>query len=255
MLLSSGLFALTLLLGAISGEPTNLARLHSNQFDSTAAASNSPLGLEKAQPCPRGKYRGAGLHELECLACPRGRYGLTQGLTTNQCSAKCPTGRYNDQIGAISEDDCLFCPPGKFGASEGAKNRECSGNCPAGRYSSEFGLVLVSQCVQCPEGYRGWQCEWDHQARKGTFSSEDGKINEAAHTYLNANDGATGQLEGDTDHPDGEWSADRYRENTQPWSGAWYRGGVHGAYPDNNYNYHGRQPDWNPADPNFAPVP
>lgn len=231
-----------------------MSQLQKQQFEKTASAANSPTLLSAAQPCARGKYRGAGLHAQECLDCPRGRYGNTAGLTTLSCTANCPTGTYNDQAGAITVDDCLFCPPGKYGASEGATNRECSGNCPAGKYSSAYGLTLISQCVTCPDGYRSWQCTFDHNPRKGTFSSEDGRINEAAHTYLNKNGGTTGQLEGDTAHPDGEWSADRYRENSGAWSGDWYQGGVHGAYPENNFNYPGRQPDWNPADPNFAPV-
>ena len=222
----------------------------------------------------------AGLTDAECELCPRGKYGDTEGLKTKQvgaggwageerdgeelkvntnpnlnppspplqCSANCPAGRYYDERGAETVDDCLYCPPGKFGPSTGYTTRECGGNCPAGKYSSVSGLVTDANCAACPTGYRGWQCDWVLDPRKGFFTSTSGKINEAGHAYLDATNGRTGQANDPTTHPDGEWSADRYAGD---YSGAWYNGEVAGAYPSNSWLRAGK-PDGN-YDPASAP--
>ena len=98
---------------------TNLSQLHKDQFVTSRSVSNSPTSLENAQPCPRGRYRPVGLTDVECELCPRGKYGSTEGLTTNQCTANCPTGRYYDQRGAETEEDCIYCPPGTYGSTTG----------------------------------------------------------------------------------------------------------------------------------------
>ena len=38
--------------------------------------------------------------------CPRGVYGNDTDLTTPQCSAYCPVGKYGDMPGLISDEDC-----------------------------------------------------------------------------------------------------------------------------------------------------
>jgi hypothetical protein len=156
----------------------------------------------------------------------------------------CPTGKYSDQEGAISPDDCVFCPEGKFGEVEGLTTRECSGSCPAGKYSSQQGLNDDTFCVTCPVGYRGWQCNWEIEPRKGFFDSTTGHIDESAHAYLDRTGGKTGQEIGPTEHPDGEWSADRYAGE---YSG---KGTAAGAYPHNAHLYPGR-----PAEMNFNIAP
>ncbi|GMH56546.1 hypothetical protein TrLO_g14340 [Triparma laevis f. longispina] len=201
---------------------TNPSQLHKDQHTSRRSANNSPNADSNSQPCPRGKYRKSGLHGEECELCPRGRYGNTEGNTNTHCSAGCPTGRYYDLRGAKSEDDCLYCPPGKYGTTTGLKTAECSGSCVAGKYSSVSGLSTDTGCTTCLEGYRGWQCDHALQPRRGHFVSTDGKIDESAHAYLDASSGSTGQIIGPSEHPDGEWSADRYVSGgTRP-----------GAYPD-----------------------
>ncbi|GMI39540.1 hypothetical protein TrCOL_g11755 [Triparma columacea] len=224
---------------------TSPAQLHEDQHLTEIGAANSPTLLENAHPCPRGRYRPSGLKDMECELCPRGTYGNTEGLTTKQCTANCPAGRYNDERGARTEEDCLYCPPGKHGASTGYQTRECGGSCAPGKYSSVYGLTTDTGCVNCPTGYRGWQCDWVLDPRKGYFTSTTGKINEAGHAYLDATNGRTGQESHPNTHPDGEWSADRYAGD---YSGAWYNGEVAGAYPSNSWLLSGH------ADGNFDPA-
>lgn len=244
------LLAALLLLSAtcVSGRKgsTTLSQLQKDQKKTEVGASNSPQGYANSHPCPRGKYRPSGLTDVECELCPRGRYGNTEGLTTKQCTAGCPPGRYNDERGAQTEEDCLFCPPGKFGPVSGYETRECGGSCPAGKYSSVHGLVNENGCKNCPTGYRGWQCDWILDPRKGHFTSTTGKIDESAHAYLDATKGKTGQATHPDTHPDGEWSADRYAGD---YSGALFKGEVAGAYPDKSYLYPGHA---HPA--NFDPA-
>jgi len=143
--------------------------------------------------CPRGKYRSStsGQRHGECISCPRGRYGETEGLTTASCTSKCPMGKYNDRLGARTEDDCFYCPPGRYGSSEGLKTEDCSGWCPSGTYNSLYGLTTADDCIDCPTGYRGWQCEGDghhfrvtQTPRRGKYSSTDGTIDERSHAYI-----------------------------------------------------------------------
>ena len=176
-------------------------------------------------------------------------------------------GRYNDRLGATSVDDCLLCPPGTFGKTEGLKTADCSNSCyilNPGKYSDAWGLTTDADCKQCEPGYQGWQCEWQLKARKGTFKSATGAINEYAHYYLDATRNTkNGQQTGDDDilpdkyryeylyFPDGEWSADRY---SQDYAGKWDRGKGAGAYPPNSPYMSGR-PDQHLEDILFDPSP
>ena len=263
---SWSVFLLLLLLPILSARKgsTNLSQLQKDQHTAKRAATNSPAGDSNAQPCPRGKFRPSGLHDVECELCPRGKYGITEGLTTSSCTAGCPAGRYYDLRGAKSEDDCFFCPPGKYGTITGLKTAECSGSCAVGKYSSVSGLTTDTGCTTCPDGYRGWQCTHELQPRKGHFVSTDGKIDESAHAYLDATAGSTGQIIGPSEHPDGEWSADRYAGDY-----AGPRGSPSaGAYPDGADKLPGRvggggdaedaRTDFDPSSANRAtigPVP
>lgn len=126
--------------------------------------------------CPVGKYRLPSTSDLQmvrgprtdgCIFCPRGRYGSTTRLESKQCTAACPTGRYNDRLGATSVKDCRLCPTGKFGATQGLTTPKCSGTCSAGKYSGKTGVSRASDCKDCPVGYRGWQCDsWDNTPLK-----------------------------------------------------------------------------------------
>ena len=223
------------------------SQLSSSQYQSTLSSSYSPKSYDAASPCPRGSYRSLGLHDTECTLCPRGRYGVSEGLVSAACTALCPTGRYNSVQGATSLDECDFCPPGKFGKTEGLKTSDCSGDCRTGRYASAYGLTTEDDCQTCQPGYRSWSCVWSQSPRKGTFESTTGAINEYAHYYLDANKNTKlGQLLGKTDFPDGEWAADKYAGE---YAGEWDRGKGAGAYPPNSPYMSGR------TDKNFEPSP
>ncbi len=104
--------------------------------------------------CTRGNYNKNGA----CTPCPRGRYGSTDGLTSPLCTAACPIGKYNDMLGAKTDDDCRLCPVGFYGATAGLTRSSCSGACPAGKFSSKFGLTTIAGCADCPKSYFEWQC-------------------------------------------------------------------------------------------------
>ena len=65
-----------------------------------------------------------------------------------------------------------------MGDAEGLTTSECNGNCPSGYYSDVAGLEDPEDCKDCPTGYRGWQCTWAQDPRRGTFVPNDGKIHE-----------------------------------------------------------------------------
>lgn len=144
----------------------------------------APNTAEDTALCPRGYYQATGLKEVDCVACPRGRYGETIGLTSRVCTSRCPPGRYRDTPGATSAEDCRLCPPGKYGSHLGLTTKECSGPCPVGKYSSVQGLVDRADCVTCPVGYRGWQCTWPQEPRRDVWSSTGKVLNEESHVYV-----------------------------------------------------------------------
>lgn len=112
--------------------------------------------------CTRG-YWG---DQSQCYPCPRGRYGMTDGLVTKLCTAACPLGKYNNVLGGISEDDCKNCPVGTYGSDPGLTTVKCSGLCPPGKYSSKIGLTSISGCTNCPNSYYSWQCNLGAQDKK-----------------------------------------------------------------------------------------
>lgn len=163
--------------------------LAASQFISwgTGESTETSDGSVPDITCPAGKYRAAttsdftrtGGQRLDgCHFCDRGKYGSTSGLTSSDCTAPCPKGRYRDIKGAAKETDCFLCPPGKVGDDTGLTTSECNGNCPDGYYSDESGLEDQDECKVCPTGYRGWQCSWPQRPRRGTFRANSGKIRE-----------------------------------------------------------------------------
>ncbi len=90
-----------------------------------------------------------------CAACPKGVYGITDGLTTSLCTGPCPAGTYCPPSTAVpflcpiakysSEGQglCTPCALGYFSNSTGATTFECSGVCeaPAGSYCDQGALT------------------------------------------------------------------------------------------------------------------
>mmetsp|Transcript_17325 Transcript_17325/g.35708 ORF Transcript_17325/g.35708 Transcript_17325/m.35708 type:complete len:287 (-) Transcript_17325:44-904(-) len=194
----------------------------------TSESFETNNGVVPTISCPLGYYREYGTSSLTrpvgqrhdgCEPCPRGRYGSTNDLTTSFCSAPCPKGRYRDTTGGTGLDDCFFCPEGKVGSEEGLTTRECASSCTDANtlatqwYSDVVGLTRQRDCKVCPPGYRGWQCDWVLSPRLGSWTSDNGAINEAAHQYLK-------------EGSDGTWSATKKEGD---YAGAWP---THGAYPE-----------------------
>ena len=73
--------------------------------------------------------------------CPAGKYGSTEGLTTENCTAPCPLGHY--------------CPEGTArGEYKGDSSIEGTGiKCPAGRYGGELGLKNELCSDYCADGF------------------------------------------------------------------------------------------------------
>ena len=112
--------------------------------------------------CPKGYYHLPTKPLLittgECDPCARGKYGSTSGLTSSDCTANCPTGRYSDKLAATSIDDCMKCPPGTYGTKQGVTSPSCSGSCPIGKYSRTVGATSSTTCLPCEPEYKGQQC-------------------------------------------------------------------------------------------------
>ena len=124
-------------------------------------------GITPQTKCPLGFYRPDGATKLKqvtgqrtdgCIQCPLGRYGASQTLKSELCTAACPAGKYGSEKGLKSEDECQYCPPGTYGSSTGLTTDSCTASCPSGKYSSTYGNSKASGCKSCPTGYRGWQC-------------------------------------------------------------------------------------------------
>lgn len=124
-------------------------------------------GITPQTKCPLGFYRPDGATKLKqvtgqrtdgCIQCPLGRYGASQTLKSELCTAACPAGKYGSEKGLKSEDECQYCPPGTYGSSTGLTTDSCTASCPSGKYSSTYGNSKARGCKSCPTGYRGWQC-------------------------------------------------------------------------------------------------
>ncbi len=106
--------------------------------------------------CLQGYYRPKTIYTLRgakrienCLACPRGRYGI------NQCTNLCPKGRYGSNSGSITKDDCTLCPMDTYSSQEGYM--QCT-SCQIGKYNPNVGSISSSDCIDCSNNYYGHQC-------------------------------------------------------------------------------------------------
>ena len=164
-----------------------------------------PLGMYREVTGSTYARRPGGLRTDGCIPCPRGKFGSTTDLTSSACTDDCAKGSYRDLPGGTSQADCFACPEGTYGSAEGLTARTCSGQCIDHNdvhtrwYSDVSGLTQASDCKVCPEGYRGWQCDWAHEDRKGE-STKNGFADfgeDKAHQYINQGS-------------DGQWSKEKY---------------------------------------------
>ena len=66
----------------------------------------------------------------DCRPCPRGTFGDTEGLTTNQCSGKCSdlntvkTKYFGTEVGLKSRSECKICPLGYLDVQAQCDNKQ-----------------------------------------------------------------------------------------------------------------------------------
>ncbi|GMH49502.1 hypothetical protein TrVE_jg9591 [Triparma verrucosa] len=113
----------------------------------------------ECEMCSPGFYGTGGSTSPECSGqCSAGRFG-GEGQITAECSGICETGRYSQSGASI----CTDCPSGRFGASQGLTSQSCSGECSPGDFSdqgssgcSQCGIGTYSDepgtstCKTCP---------------------------------------------------------------------------------------------------------
>ena len=93
--------------------------------------------------CMPGTYSTGG--SAQCLPCPVGTYGTSQGLSSPLCTAPCPSGTYGATSGQSTAGCSGECPAG-FACGVGTVNAT-SFPCAPGTYS----LAGSRNCTLCPQ--------------------------------------------------------------------------------------------------------
>ena len=182
-LITSSFILITVLLIYLGHSPlSSQSRRLSLSFDYFTHENVRTInGVVPSTSCALGTYRPEGNTNLlrvygqrqdGCIACPKGSYGDTIGLTSIHCSGLCPRGTFSDVTGLVSSDQCKKCPPGHYGYKEGLSTETCSAKCPLGTYTDFYGALSVKDCKPCPAGYRGWQCTWAIQPRDDNIDTD-----------------------------------------------------------------------------------
>ena len=115
--------------------------------------------------CPAGRYRSDTHHvrgpdslygtsqaniNAQCTACPAGRYGVSQGETSNLCTELCDPGFYC--LAGSTNARPSPCAAGYYGTTGGHQTSSCQGQCPSGYYCPS-GTVTPS--AKCKAGHWG----------------------------------------------------------------------------------------------------
>ena len=152
------------------GVVATIAVTDSNGVVTVTAASN-------ANYCPAGTTNAfLGKASIaDCVPCPNGTYGPSQGSNMPVCPGQCVAGKYGIAHGkTIEAAACALCPPGKFSGTSGSQY--CS-PCSIGSYSETSG---TSVCTPCPLGSYGGISGSDNKTTckpcpKGTYSVTSGQ--------------------------------------------------------------------------------
>ena len=64
--------------------------------------------------------------ESDCLMCPTGKYSDAIGQTNSEDCANCGIGWYQDTAG---QAECVACPKGRYGIDKGNVDPDCYGAC------------------------------------------------------------------------------------------------------------------------------
>jgi hypothetical protein len=94
--------------------------------------------------------RGQISASLKCLGLHQLRRWLARPWRVSKMFSSSHTGKYLDQIGAVSATACKTCARGTY-SRVGADSPENCLKCPAGTYLDGVGTQR-SDCVACPAG-------------------------------------------------------------------------------------------------------
>jgi hypothetical protein len=112
-------------------------------------APSSSLWSERVRSgsaqCEAGYFCKEGVR----LECPPGRFGISEGLSSEDCSGSCPVGFYCP----AGTSEPLPCPAGRYGDSVGLSSAECSGACAPGFFCLEGSTNSTS--ASCPDDVWG----------------------------------------------------------------------------------------------------
>jgi hypothetical protein len=153
-------------------------------------------------PCPVGRYNALSHQTLPsaCLVCPPTHFCPEGADATVVCPigyycrtpyelTACPTGRWSNRTGLLSESECMNCTAGRYSGSMGATSSStclpcvAGTSCPTGSGIPEpcrpgsFSATDVTKCSLCPSGR--WQSQTGQSAcvecTPGTFNGALGK--------------------------------------------------------------------------------
>jgi hypothetical protein len=113
--------------------------------------------------CPPGTYSQV---SNACVSCIAGKFQIQVGALSEAACVSCAPGKYSEKVKAFSSNDCIDCVQGKWASKTAADNRTVCQICSFGQYNLNS---ASTDCKFCP---------------KGTYLADD-KANEANHDQLN----------------------------------------------------------------------
>ena len=173
-------------LAAVSGTCPGGFYCPANQVDKNGFMCSSgkycPAGSSAETSCETGKYCDRSALDIspnDCLAgyycdeletndptpsgkqCPRGKYCVVG----SSAPVDCPTGTYNNKLGASNDSFCLACPDGRLCNSPGQV--EPLGNCTATQYCIGNATFDCPVGHFCPAGY-----DYQLKCQPGTYQDQ-----------------------------------------------------------------------------------
>ena len=127
----------------------------------------SKKGNSSCTKCNVGKFSD---YNLQCVACPKGRYSDVMEIDNIHNCKDCPVGKYNGKLGASSIFECISCLLGKYSLVSGAKTNMSCINCEAGKYRDNS-IEDGEECAICKTGqYSSESAIFCHDCIQGTYS-------------------------------------------------------------------------------------
>ena len=139
-----------------------------------AGRSSTSTGLTAATQCTRCAIgRFTDINTGSNPPCAKGQYQDEEGQT--QCKS-CPTGRFGNVTGAVSDQQCQKCPVNTYSSASGLDASSKCSACPAGRSSTSTGLTAATQCTKCAKGrFANANTGSTAQCTEGQYQDEEGQ--------------------------------------------------------------------------------